>query len=164
MLKILTDYSFVIVAFGTMVFALASSLVGSISVLKKQSLIGDAIGHASYPGVILAFMAFESRNPLILMMGAKLTGLLSYGLVYLINTYSKQSYINALSLVSASFFGLGMVLKNLIQGNERYQNASQAGLQTYLFGQAAFIQRSDIYLILAVSFIVFTVFYLSFTR
>lgn len=163
MLKILTDYSFVIVAFGTMVFALASSLVGSISVLKKQSLIGDAIGHASYPGVILAFMAFESRNPLILMMGAMLTGLLSYGLVYLINNYSKQSYINALSLVSASFFGLGMVLKNLIQGNERYQNGSQAGLQTCLFGQAAFIQRSDIYLILAVSFIVFTVFYLSFS-
>lgn len=163
MLKLLTDYSFLIVAFGTMVFALASSLVGSISVLKKQSLIGDAIGHASYPGVILAFMAFESRNPFLLMIGAMVTGLLSYGLVYLINAYSKQSYINALSLVSASFFGLGMVLKNLIQGNERYQNASQAGLQTYLFGQAAFIQRADIYLILAVSVVVLLLFYRYFT-
>ena len=162
MLAILTDYSFVTVAIGTSIFALASCLLGSISVLKRQSLIGDVIGHASYPGVVLAFMVFESRNPLLLMLGAMLAGLLSYRLVYLINTYSRQSFVNALSLVSASFFGLGMVLKNFLQGNHHYQNASQAGLQTYLFGQAAFIQKSDLYLILAVSLLVlglFLVFY-----
>lgn len=160
MLNIITDYSFLSVAVGTMMFALASSFVGSVSVLTRQSLIGDVIGHASYPGVILVFMTFESRNPLLLMMGAMLTGLLSYALVYLIHTHSKQSYSNALSLVSASFFGMGMVLKNLIQGHDRYHNVSQAGLQTYVFGQAAFIQKSDSYLILAVSLLVLLLFYL----
>ncbi|WP_438466736.1 metal ABC transporter permease [Streptococcus pluranimalium] len=164
MLAILTDYSFVTVAFGTSIFALASCLLGSISVLKRQSLIGDVIGHASYPGVILAFMVFESRHPLLLMLGAMLAGLLSYRLVYLINTYSRQSFVNALSLVSASFFGLGMVLKNFLQGNHHYQNASQAGLQTYLFGQAAFIQKSDLYLILAVSLLVLGIFLVFYQR
>ncbi|MDY4762018.1 metal ABC transporter permease [Streptococcus thoraltensis] len=164
MLSVLMDYSFLTVAFGTSVFALASSLLGSLSVLKRQSLIGDAIGHASYPGVILAFMVFESRNPLLLMLGAMVTGLVSYGLIYIINTYSKQSFVNALSLVSASFFGLGMVLKNLLQGNPHYQNASQAGLQTYLFGQAAFIQKSDIYLILGVSLLSLGLFFCFFQR
>lgn len=164
MIAILTDYSFVTVAFGTSIFALASCLLGSISVLKRQSLIGDVIGHASYPGVILAFMVFESRHPLLLMLGAMLAGLLSYRLVYLINTYSRQSFVNALSLVSASFFGLGMVLKNFLQGNHHYQNASQAGLQTYLFGQAAFIQKSDLYLILAVSLLVLGIFLVFYQR
>lgn len=164
MLAILTDYSFVTVAFGTSIFALASCLLGSISVLKRQSLIGDVIGHASYPGVVLAFMVFESRHPLLLMLGAMLAGLLSYRLVYLINTYSRQSFVNALSLVSASFFGLGMVLKNFLQGNHHYQNASQAGLQTYLFGQAAFIQKSYLYLILAVSLLVLGIFLVFYQR
>lgn len=162
MYGILTDYAFVTVAFGTSVFALASCLLGSISILKRQSLVGDALGHASYPGVILSFMVFESRHPLLLMLGAMLTGLLSYSLIFLIHSYSKQSYVNALSLVSASFFGLGMVLKNLLQGNSHYQKASQAGLQNYLFGQAAFIQKSDLYLIMGVSLLVIGLFCLLF--
>ncbi|WP_153059316.1 metal ABC transporter permease, partial [Streptococcus suis] len=73
-----------------------------------------------------------------------------------------HSLVNALSLVSASFFGLGMVLKNAIQGNEAFAGSSQAGLQTYLFGQAAFIQLDDVILIGIISLLalaLFTFFY-----
>ena len=110
MLAILTDYSFVTVAFGTSIFALASCLLGSISVLKRQSLIGDVIGHASYPGVILAFMVFESRHPLLLTLGAMLAGLLSYRLVYLISFFfwirnGSEKFSSGQSSLSKRFSG-----------------------------------------------------------
>ncbi|MDQ0223457.1 manganese/zinc/iron transport system permease protein [Streptococcus moroccensis] len=151
MLAVLTDYAFLTVAVGTLILALASSMVGTITVLTKQSLIGDMLGHAAYPGVVFAFMVFQSRQPLLLMLGAMLSGYVSYRLVYWIANHRRQSLINALALVSAAFFGLGMVLKQFVQGNPTFANSSQAGLQTYLFGQAAFIKKADVILIIGVS-------------
>lgn len=150
-MDVLVDYSFVTVAIGTMLLAGVSSIVGSVSVLTKQSLIGDTMGHASYPGVIFAFMMFQTRNPVVLMIGAMASGYLSYFVVRFMTTHSRHSLVNALAIVSSSFFGLGMVLKNFVQGHENYSNAAQAGLQRYLFGQAAFVQIEDIYLIACVS-------------
>lgn len=165
MIEVLGDYSFWTVAAGTMCLAVASSVIGTISVLTRQSLIGDSLGHASYPGVLLSFMVFQSRNPFLLMLGAMLSGYLSYALVRWMTQSARQSLVNALSLVSAGFFGLGMVLKQYLQGNATYQGAAQAGLQTYLFGQAAFIQRDDVLLIFGVSMIsllLFLLYYQSF--
>lgn len=153
MFEVLKDYSFWTVALGTVSLALATSTVGSVIVLTRQSLLGDTLGHASYPGVILSFMVFQSRQPFLLLLGAIVSGYLSYGLVHWLCKKGGHSLINSLSLVSASFFGLGMVLKNAIQGNEAFSGASQAGLKTYLFGQAAFIKLEDVVLISAVSVI-----------
>ncbi len=63
-------------------------------------------------------MIFQSRHPLYLLLEAVLSGYLSYALVHWLRRKGGHSLVNALSLVSASFFGLGMVLKNAIQGNE----------------------------------------------
>lgn len=162
MFEVFKEYSFWTVALGTVSLAVAASTIGSISVLTKQSLLGDALGHASYPGVIVSFMIFQSRHPLYLLLGAVLSGYLSYVLVHWLRRKGGHSLVNALSLVSASFFGLGMVLKNAIQGNEAFAGSSQAGLQTYLFGQAAFIQLDDVILIGIISLLalaLFTFFY-----
>ncbi|BBA93527.1 MULTISPECIES: metal ABC transporter permease [Streptococcus] len=153
MFEVFKEYSFWTVALGTISLALAASMIGSVTVLTRQSLLGDALGHASYPGVIFSFMVFQSRQPLHLLLGAVLSGYLSYGLVHWLCRKGGHSLVNALSLVSASFFGLGMVLKNAIQGNEAFAGASQAGLQTYLFGQAAFIQLDDVVLIGCISLV-----------
>lgn len=160
MFEVLQDYSFWTVALGTVSLALASSSIGSVTVLTRQSLLGDALGHASYPGVILSFMVFQSRNPLLLLLGAMVSGYVSYGLIQWLRYKGGHSLVNALALVSASFFGLGMVLKNAIQGNEAFAGASQAGLQTYLFGQAAFIQLDDVVLIGLVSGLALGLFFL----
>ena len=162
---ILTDYSFITVALGTVLLATATSMIGTVSVLTKQSLIGDTLGHASYPGVIFAFMVFQSREPILLMLGAMVSGYISYTLIYWLTKTGKHSLTNALALVSSSFFGLGMVLKNFIQGHKAYSKAAQAGLQQYLFGQAAFIQIEDVLLISVVSIsciVLFLLFYQSY--
>lgn len=151
MLELLRDYSFWTVALGTLVLALAASQIGTISVLTRQSLIGDSLGHAAYPGIILSYMVFQSRQPLLLLLGAVCSGYLSYGLVGWLCRRGRTSRVNALALVSAAFFGLGLVLKQYVQGNVAFQGAAQAGLENYVFGQAAFMQLDDVLLICLVA-------------
>ena len=66
-MDILMNYAFQIIALGTALLAAVAAPVGALSVYKGQSLIGDAIGHATFPGVVLAFMAFSTRSPLGLL-------------------------------------------------------------------------------------------------
>ncbi|HFI0056769.1 TPA: metal ABC transporter permease [Streptococcus suis] len=153
MLDLLQDYSFWTVALGTLILALAASQIGTISVLTRQSLIGDSLGHAAYPGIILSYMVFQSRQPLLLLIGAVASGYLSYGLVSWLCRGGRTSRVNALALVSAAFFGLGLVLKQYVQGNEAFQGAAQAGLENYVFGQAAFMQLDDVVLICLVALV-----------
>lgn len=159
-MNILLDYSFLTVAIGTTILAIASSMIGTISVLTKQSLIGDTIAHASYPGVIFAYIIFQNRDTLILTIGAICSGYLSYYTVEWITKRTKHTKINVLALVSASYFGLGIILKNLIQGLS--SKSAQSGLQRYLFGQAAFIQLDDVFLISCVSILCIVLFLIHF--
>lgn len=161
-ISIITQYSFIVVAIGTMLLAMATGIVGTISILKGQSLIGDAVGHASLPGIILAFMISGRKSSLILMLGAIVAGIVAFLLIQIISEGSKIEADTAMAVILSAMFGMGMVLKSYIQGNPEYQGASQSGLASYIFGQAAYILREDVYIILAVSVIslaLFIVFY-----
>ncbi len=153
MLKILTDYSFVTVLLGTLCLALAASQIGTVTVLTRQSLIGDSLGHAAYPGVLAAYMVFQSRQPFLLMLGAMLAGWMSYRLISWLSQFHRMTVTNLLPLIAAGMFGMGLVLKQILQGSSLFSGSAQAGLQTYLFGQAAFIQKDDVYLIAGVSLV-----------
>lgn len=161
-ISIITQYSFIVVAIGTMLLAMATGIVGTISILKGQSLIGDAVGHASLPGIILAFMISGRKSSLILMIGAIVAGIVAFILIQIISEGSKIEADTAMAVILSAMFGMGMVLKSYIQGNQKIQGASQSGLASYIFGQAAYILREDVYIILAVSVIslaLFIVFY-----
>ena len=161
-ISIITQYSFIVVAIGTMLLAMATGIVGTISILKGQSLIGDAVGHASLPGIILAFMISGRKSSLILIFGAIVAGIVAFLLIQIISEGSKIEADTAMAVILSAMFGMGMVLKSYIQGNQKYQGASQSGLASYIFGQAAYILREDVYIILAVSVIslaLFIVFY-----
>ena len=159
-ISIITQYSFIVVAIGTMLLAMATGIVGTISILKGQSLIGDAVGHASLPGIILAFMISGRKSSLILMLGAIVAGIVAFLLIQIISEGSKIEADTAMAVILSAMFGMGMVLKSYIQGNSKYQGASQSGLASYIFGQAAYILREDVYIILAVSVISLALFIL----
>ena len=152
-MEILTGYSFIIVAIGTFLLAVAAGAVGCITVLKGQSLIGDAIGHSAFPGIVLAFMLFLQRDPAILILGAIVSGAVAFISIQTINANSKLDLDAILAVILSSFFGFGMVLKSHIQGNPDYAGASQSGLQNYIFGQAAYIMSEDMRIILFVGVI-----------
>ncbi len=147
MISILFSYDFWVVAAGTSLLALAGSIVGCFSVYQGQSLVGDAIGHSAYPGVVLAFICFQTRDPLILTIGAALSGGMAYFLIHSLRDGGGIDFDSALALVLTGMFGLGMVLKTYTQGNPAYADASQAGLKNYIFGSAAFLMKRDAALI-----------------
>lgn len=146
-MEILRSYSFQIVALGTVILAITSSLVGSINLYKGQSLIGDAMGHSTLAGVIIAYMLFATRNPIVLLLGAMSTASISYFLIDYAKKNSKIGLDANMAIYLSGFFGLGLVLKSYIQGNENFIGASQAGLDNYIFGQAAYLLQFDVILI-----------------
>lgn len=160
LLELLKSYDFTVVAIGTILLSIASAFVGCMSLHKGQSLIGDTVGHSTFPGIILAYMLSQSRNPLILSIGAAIAGGVAYSFVLGMNRTSKIRLDACLAIILTGFFGLGMVLKSYIQGNKNYANASQSGLQNYIFGQAAYIRKDDVFLILGAAIIVLILFYI----
>lgn len=157
-MDILTSYSFIIVALGTVILSVASGVIGTVSVIKGQSLIGDAIGHATFPGVVLAFMLFNVMETYTLVIGAIILGVIAFQLIHTITDSSKITLDSALALVLSSFFGLGMALKSYIQGNPNFKGTQ--GIDDFIFGQAAYMLRSDVYLIIAASIISLVLFFI----
>ncbi|RKU16843.1 zinc transporter [Candidatus Poribacteria bacterium] len=142
-LSILThlDYTLMIVAIGAALLGTVSGALGTYAVLRRQSLLGDAISHAALPGIAIAFLLTGSKTPLILVLGAAIAGWLGTLLILSVVKLTRIKYDSALGIVLSTFFGFGLVLHTLIQ---RTGNANQAGLDTFLFGQAATILKSDV--------------------
>ena len=142
-LNILThlDYTLMIVAIGAALLGTVSGALGTYAVLRRQSLLGDAISHAALPGIAIAFLLTGSKTPLILVLGAAIAGWLGTLLILSVVRLTRIKYDSALGIVLSTFFGFGLVLHTLIQ---RTGNANQAGLDTFLFGQAATILKSDV--------------------
>lgn len=135
------NYSFQIIALGAMLLGLMSGILGTLAVLNKQALIGDGISHSALPGLIMAFMITGTKHPLHMLSGALLSGLLSIWLVMLVVRFTKVNFDAALAIMLSVFFGLGMVLKTLLQ---KQSNARQAGLDSFLYGQASSLLRQDV--------------------
>ena len=135
------DYTLMIVAIGAALLGAVSGALGTYAVLRRQSLLGDAISHAALPGIAIAFLLTGSKVPLVLVLGAAIAGWLGTLLIMSIVRMTRIKYDSALGIVLSTFFGFGLVLHTLIQ---RTGNANQAGLDTFLFGQAATILKRDV--------------------
>jgi manganese/zinc/iron transport system permease protein len=139
--SLFTDYTLRTVALGSATLGILSGALGTYAVLRKQSLLGDAISHAALPGIALAFLLTGSKAPLVLILGAVVAGWIGTLLVMSIINTTRVKDDSALGLVLAVFFGFGLVLLTFIQ---KMPNAAQAGLDKFLFGQAAALLERDV--------------------
>ena len=135
------NYTLIVVGIGSALLGIISGALGTYAVLRRQSLLGDAISHAALPGIALVFLLTGSKTPLILVFGAAIAGWVGTLLILSIVKLTRIKYDSALGLVLSTFFGFGLVLHTLIQRNG---NANQAGLDTFLFGQAASLLERDV--------------------
>jgi len=81
----LQDYNTRLVVLSTLILGLASGLIGSFMLLRKRSLMGDALSHACLPGIGIAFiiMSLAGANAKALpglLLGATVTGIAGVGL------------------------------------------------------------------------------------
>src|SRR5215218_6510910 len=115
MLELLTNYTLRTVALGSATLGIVSGALGSFAVLRRQSLVGDAISHAALPGIALAFLLTSSKAPLVLLIGAAIAGWLATLIVMAIVRATRVKFDSALGLVLSVFFGVGMMLLTYIQ-------------------------------------------------
>lgn len=139
--NLLFDYTLRTVAAGAALLGMVSGALGAFAVLRRQALLGDAISHAALPGVVLAFLITRSKAPIILLIGAGLAGWLAVLWVMSITRSTRIKSDSALGLVLSVFFGLGLMLLTFTQ---RLPDSRQAGLDTFLFGQAATLLQQDV--------------------
>ena len=129
------------VVLGIMVMSAASAVVGVFAYLRKRALVGDAVSHAILPGICLAFLLTEVKNPWVLLVGAFLSGYLSLGVINLISKQSRIKPDTAIALILSVFYGIGILLLTSIQNSG---NANQSGLDKFLFGKAAALVYEDV--------------------
>jgi manganese/zinc/iron transport system permease protein len=141
---ILLDANTQWVLMGTLLLGLASGVLGSFALLKKQSLIGDAMAHAALPGICIAFLLHGSKSIGWFLVGAALAGLVATYCIQSIIRYSRIKEDTAIGLVLSVFFGFGIVLLTYINQGK---GGNQSGLTDFIFGKAASLVGSDVRII-----------------
>jgi manganese/zinc/iron transport system permease protein len=147
---------------GCMLMCLSAALIGVIVYLRKESLLGEALSHASYPGVILGavFAAIwmpddgtHLASSFFTVAGAFLFALLGNYAIHFLETRWKIRSDSALCFVLSVFFGLGILLASHIQFS--YASVYKQSL-SYLYGQAATMNDKHILLYGIISLLVAT--------
>lgn len=141
LLGVFTDYTLRNVALGSALLGITGGVIGAFAVLRRQSLLGDALAHAALPGIGLAFLITGGKAPLWLLLGGGLSAWLAALAMITVLRYTRLSEDAALGTMLASFFGFGIALLTYIQNGS---NANQSGLDKFLFGQAATIVAADV--------------------
>jgi manganese/zinc/iron transport system permease protein len=146
------SYVTLLVLATTSVLGATAGVLGCYCVLRGRALVGDVLAHAALPGICLAFLVVGRRDLLAFVVGAFLAALAAVSTMVLVRRYLRTKDDAILGIVLSVFFGLGIVLLSLIQ--KLPTGGAKAGLEVYLFGQAAAISRSDLHVILAVGILV----------
>lgn len=139
---------------GSMLMCFSAGIVGVLVFLRKQSLLGEALSHAAYPGVILGIILAgileigDSVIPFLILSGAALTSLLGIWTIAFLERRFRIRSDSALCFVLSAFFGIGLTLASQVQFSfsTLYQQA-----QIYLYGQAATMTEAHIKIYAALS-------------
>lgn len=134
-------YTDSVVVAGALVLGVTSGVLGAFAVLRGRSLVGDAVAHSTLPGVCVAFIVSGVKDVPGLLVGAALAGLVAALLMVGIERAGRIRPDAAIGVVLSGFFALGVVLLSYISNT---RDSDQAGLENYLFGQAAGLLESDV--------------------
>lgn len=129
------------VLLGASLLGLTGGVLGCFAVLRRQSLLGDALAHAALPGICVGYLLTHSKEPVPLFAGALVAGLIGSLTILLITRNSRIKQDTAIGMVLSVFFGVGIVLLTYIQ---KLPLGNQSGLDHFLFGQAATLLPRDI--------------------
>ncbi|MFC0219593.1 metal ABC transporter permease [Pseudochelatococcus lubricantis] len=138
-------YNTALVTAGAAVLGASAGAIGAFMLLRKRSLVSDAISHATLPGLALAFIVMalatgDGRFMPGLLAGAALSAGLGLVAVEWITRRTRLTEDVAIGAVLSVFFGLGIVLLTVIQAMD---TGRQAGISGFLLGSTAGMLRSE---------------------
>ena len=99
------------------VTAVACALPGVFLVLRRMTLMSDAISHAILPGIVLAFFLTESLSSPLLILAAAGTGVLTVFFVELLQRTKLIKEDAAIGLTFPALFSVGVILISRFAGN-----------------------------------------------
>ena len=152
MLELLTDHTFRTVFLGTASIGAVSGAVGCFAYLRRQSLIGDVVAHSSLLGIMLFFLISYlitgegNKSLLVLIPGALVAGTAALLLTRWIIQETRLKPDSGLGVMLAIFFGSGILLLRWVQ-RATPNIPGKRGLENYLFGMAAAMTESDLWMI-----------------
>jgi manganese/zinc/iron transport system permease protein len=152
----LQNYNTRLVVLGTSLLGITSGLVGTFLLLRRRSLMGDALSHATLPGIGIAFIVMVAAGGTGkylpgLLIGAAISGLAGVLLVLAIRNTTRLKDDVAMGFVLSVFFGLGVAILGMIQ---KMPQASAAGLESFIYGKTASMVQHDFFLIASVTALV----------
>ncbi|HRG27082.1 MAG TPA: metal ABC transporter permease [Chitinophagales bacterium] len=104
----MTD-AFWIILTGSLV-AITSGLLGCFLILRKMTMVGDAISHAVLPGIAIAFLISGSRSSVPMLIGAAAFGMLCTVLIELFHKKAKLQEDASIGISFTWLFALGVIL------------------------------------------------------
>ena len=146
---LLRDYNTQVVMLGTSLLGLAAGLVGSFTLLRRRALMGDALSHATLPGVGLAFLfapalGLEGKSLPVLLVGAAISGIAGVASILYVRNMTRLKEDAALGIVLSVYFGAGIAILTVIQ---QLPDGHAAGLESFIYGKTASMIASDAMLI-----------------
>ncbi len=108
--------SFWIILTGILV-AVSCALLGTFLVLRKMSLLGDAISHAVLPGIAVAYLFSGSRDILPMFLGALVAGVLTTFIIEYIHRHWRVQEDAAIGIVFTALFALGVIIISAYTGH-----------------------------------------------
>ncbi|OEF96734.1 metal ABC transporter permease [Desulfuribacillus alkaliarsenatis] len=160
MIEALLNYGFIQRAFmAGILLGVIAPVIGVFLVLKRLSLIADALSHVTLTG-IAAGMLWNKLNPMLLInpvisgMGMSVVGAMLIEQFRKVYRYYQEL---AIPIILATGLGLGVILISLADG-------FNSELFGYLFGSVNAVNKTDVWLILAVTMIVITLVYFVFNE
>lgn len=149
----LLDHNTRVVLLGVVVLGASAGAAGSLLQLRGRSLLADPLGHATLPGIALAFMwqvarGGDGRDLPTLLLGALLAALAAAGAMLLLGRVRRLDDDGRLALILTLFYGGGVALMAMAQ---QLEAGRLAGVQMFLTGKAAQLVTADVTLIAALS-------------
>lgn len=141
-------YNTLVVAAGVAAVGFAAGVIGSLGVLRKRALAGDAAAHATLVGVAAAFLVTGRRDLPVLLLGALVAAVASLGVLVLIRRFTRTRDDAATAIVLGVSFGLGITL---LSGITARGIPGSGGLEQFLLGHTAALTAADAGLLAAVS-------------
>lgn len=151
MISGLLQYEFLQNAFLTgMIIGVIAPLLGVFIVVRRLSLIADALSHVTLAGIAASlllekkFMVFSGLNPLYMGMAFSVGGSL---FIEKLRTVYKHYQELAIPIILSGGIGLGVIFISLADG-------FNTDLFSYLFGSVSAVSRADLWTILIISILV----------
>lgn len=141
-------YPFMLTLVSCLIIGMVSGVIGTITVLNKDSLLGDTIAHSCLPGFVIGIFLTGSKDPFVLLLCGAVSATLGVLLMMALEKTTRLKKDAQLGVILSTFFGLGILISSYIQARD---TADQAVIHKLLFGTASIILTADVYSVLIVA-------------